>query len=107
MTSPWYGLGTHDRDALFAAHADKPFELAGEGWCLHVIGVPAEAVVAPAGIGRILARMAQTAECSEMCVSDPSGLHRAGKAIRIKLGIVARARHRAYVGKAFYAVDTQ
>src|SRR5215472_13698822 len=62
MTAPWGRLGAHDRGAAAAGYFNQPLEALGEGRRLHVIRVTTEAFVAPAGVRRVLTRVAQPSE---------------------------------------------
>src|SRR5690606_17398638 len=99
MTAPWNGLGAHDRGAGVAADLHQVVDRVVERVGLHVVGVAAKALVAPAGVGRILARMPQAAQFGHRNVIDADGCKAAAQYVGVELGIVARARHGAYVAQ--------
>jgi MacB-like protein len=107
VTPPGYCFRAHDRDLFSACQLHQLLEVRREFRGLHVVGVPAEGGVAPTGVGRVAARMAQAAEPGHVYVPDPCRAERLRQRVAIELRITARARHGAHVREAFDAVDAQ
>lgn len=79
----------------------------GEFGRLHMVGVAAKRGVAPAGIGRVLGRMAQAAQRFHVAVIDAGGGQRVRQRVIAELGIVARTRHGAHIDYAADVVNRQ
>src|SRR5258708_26104801 len=70
-------------------------QVSWENLRMNVIGVAAEAQVAPAEIERLLGRLAQPAQLLQMAVVDVLMPQRPGELPRVEMRHVARARHGA------------
>src|SRR5665213_3890654 len=100
MAPPRHRFGAHDGSPFLAAHVNERCKSLGEPLGLHVIRVAPEALVAPAGVRRILARMAQTTERRQGSVFDIVCLQHTAERIAVKLRVMTRTRHRANVSDA-------
>ena len=93
MAAPRNRLGAHqDGRRCSLRELDGAVERCGECLRLHVVGVAAEACVAPAEIDRITVWMAQAAEIFHVDVADSDALQGLGKRVRVELRIAARFR---------------
>lgn len=97
VTAPGHSFSTHDRSGPLTGDANEIFEGGGKGFGLHVVGIAAEAGVAPGAIDRIAAGMPKTAEIRQMQIPDSCRFERRTQLILSKLGIVAGARDGAHI----------
>ncbi len=107
MAAPRHRLRAHDRDTFSTACARKRLHRFREGGRLHVIGISAEAFVAPAGVRGALAAVAQAAERGHGQVFDPAVLQCVGQGIRVELRVVTGPRHRADIRQRFYSAGVK
>ena len=71
MAAPGHGLGAHHREPPPLLRRHQLLERRRELGRLHVVGVAAEGLVAPGGVGRIRAWLAQSAQLLDVPVGDP------------------------------------
>src|SRR5581483_8347536 len=76
VAPPGHGLGAHDRGAPPPGELNEFVDRGRELWRLHVVGIAAEAVVAPRAVDGIRARPAQAAELGRVQVLDAGLAHR-------------------------------
>ncbi len=115
MAAPGHRFRAHDRDGGFAFSAGLPvcfemaqrFQIAGELFGLHVIGITAKTVVSPSGVDRILAGMAQAAETGHVLVGDLTCGKRFGQRFAIKLRIIPGAGNGADIDQEAHVVGFQ
>ena len=97
VTAPGHRFGAHDGGVLTMSAFFKLGQARAKGRGRHIVSVPTKGGVAPAGVRRILPRMAQATERFQMKVADASALEGAGKLITAKLGMRPRPGNRAHV----------
>jgi len=90
VAAPGDGFGAHDGEAVGACKIDEFQEIAFEVGGLHVIGIAAEAEVAPAGVRGIFAGMAETTEARHVEVFDTGIGEGLWKILLIELGVMPR-----------------
>jgi len=107
VAAPGDGFGAHDGEAAGACKLDEFQEIAFEVGGLHVVGIAAEAKIAPGGVGGIFARVAETAESGHVEVFDTGIGEGLWKILLIELGVMPRFRDGADVDEEVDAVGLE
>ena len=92
VTMPPQSLGAHDRGRGGGRVLGEVLECGGEGVGQRVIGVGAEGVVLPAGVGRVRLWPAPAAERRVVPVRDPAWRQLGGERVLVELRMAARTR---------------
>ena len=74
-------------------------------WSLHVVGEAAEAGISPSRVGRVTARVPQTAKPSRMPVTNPRFLEGTREPALVELRIVSRAWNRSNIDQLLDVVS--
>ena len=86
---------------------DQLFERASELGGLHVIGVAAEAFVAPAGVRRVALRFSETAKSGKVPIGDVLRGQRSRERVAGEMRMAPRFRHGPDVGEPVDAMRMQ
>lgn len=90
VTTPGDCFGAHDGGGAEGVEREELVEVLGKFRGLHMVGIPAEGVVAPAGIGGVLPRVAESTETGKVTVLDPRISEGGGQGIPVELRVIAR-----------------
>lgn len=104
VASPRNGFRAHQCDAILVRELNKAIESLFEFRGLHVVGKAAEGCILPCRVNRISLWPPQSAESSQVKVSDTGRLERRRQCLTIELRIVPRAGHSPDVHDAGYTV---
>ena len=107
VTTPRNGFGAHDGHLLLDSQSDEFFQSRCKFGCLHVIGEPAKAAVAPAGVDRVFMWMSQPAQGLHVPVGNPSAAEPDGQRVAVELRVVTGTRNRADVDQLLDVVGFQ
>src|SRR5947207_3884946 len=107
MAAPRHRLGTHDRCRLERGDGEQIVERFAELARLHVVGVSAEAGVAPLGVVRITPAATASAEGGYVSVSAPAVDDRALQIWLRKVGIPRRCGEGAHIDQMCRAFSRQ
>src|SRR5580658_1986880 len=104
MAAPPHGFGAHEGDPLLAGEAQEVIERAAERLGLGVVGVVAEALLAPERVRRFLAVRplpAPPAQRRDMAIADARRGQRRGERFRVELRMAPRHRKAPHIDDAF------
>ena len=107
VTAPGDGFGAHDRGGAAARFFYKDGQAFFELGRFHVVGVAAEGQIAPGGVGRILAGVAQASEVGQVQVLYVSRAERVREGVAVELGIMARSGNSPDVDEQLDSVGFQ
>ncbi len=111
ISERWQRQGTASAHSRAARSPPGPLQelleallaLGGE----HVVGVPLEGGVLPAGVGGVGPAPPQAAQPRQLHVADAGRAQGGGQGVPVELGVVPRARHLAHVRDQGDAVGLQ
>jgi hypothetical protein len=99
MTPPGHGFGTHDDRLLTASNAHQLVQASVEVRSLHIVGISAKGLVAPARVEGILVRLSQTSEGRQMKIRNVVSRKGLREFIPVEVRVTPRARHRSDIYK--------
>lgn len=97
VAAPWNGLRAHQHDRRVLGEPDTPIQASAERRRLHVVGIPAEAGIAPAAVRRVRPRVTQPAQTGQMGIPHSDVTQGTGEPVTIELRIVTRSWNGANV----------
>lgn len=107
MASPWHGFRAHDRRPSVSPIRDELVERLLELFCLHVIGIAAEARISPTGIDRIPCGLPQPSEARLVDIFQAGLLQAVSERVHIELRVAPRARDFSHIDQKFDGVRLQ
>jgi hypothetical protein len=107
VAAPGEGFGAHERAGLFGGEMKGAGEGGYEIGSLHVVGVAAEAGVAPTGVDGVLFGVAEAAEGFEVDVADAARAEGGRERLAIELRVATGAGNGANVDDALDAVGAE
>src|SRR5690606_3834196 len=100
VAAPPHGLGAHHRGRQPAGEREQPFTGGPVGRRVHVVGIAAEAGIAPGGVRRVRARLAPSAQLRHRHELDSSPGQALRQGLAPELRMPPRARVAAHVAHA-------